>query len=92
MVGKKYSTPPEEINSTETIEEDCILVSEEELKVALEDLEKVEIENRDLKDNVNEADECIKKLREQVKKFKGIYKEVSEQLILANETLNDLKV
>lgn len=41
-----------------------------ELKLALEYLERIESENRDLRENVKEVDECIKKLREKINKFK----------------------
>jgi len=49
--------------------------SNKELEAALMDLEKSEAEVRDLKENLQQAGECISKLNEQVKKFKDKYKE-----------------
>lgn len=37
---------------------------DEALKTTLEDLESVEFENEDLKENVKVANECMKKLRD----------------------------
>lgn len=61
MVDRKYHIPLEEIPAIGYIEEDCMLDKYRELKVALEDLDKVEVENIDLKENLKEANECIRK-------------------------------
>lgn len=65
---------------------------DKELKITLEELESVELENEELKENIREANECVIKLREQIQKFKLRHKEVSIQLKQANETIEDLRL
>lgn len=67
---KKYPIPSEDIPAIEYTKEDCMLDKYGELKVALEDLNKFEDENRDLKENLKEENECIRKLRDQINKFR----------------------
>lgn len=88
----KYPTPLEEISSIEYTKEDCMLHKDEELKTTLEDLNKIENENGNLKENLKEANECIKNLREKIKKFKEIHREVNEQLKKTNEDITKLKI
>ncbi|XP_057866032.2 uncharacterized protein LOC131073587 [Cryptomeria japonica] len=64
----------------------------EDLRNYLEDFEVVENENKDLKENIQLANECIEKLREQIRKFKIRHKEVSEELKQENATILDMKV
>lgn len=64
MVDRKFPIPPEEILAIGYIEEYFILGKDGEIKVVLEDLKNVEGENRDLKENLKETNECIKKLRD----------------------------
>lgn len=63
-----------------------------ELQNTLEDLDKVETENRDLKENLEDVNKCVQKLKEQLKKFKDRHKEVTDQLKKANEDIVGLKV
>lgn len=72
--------------------ENCEVDKEGELKSTLNDLDKVEYENKDLKENIKDADESIKKLREKLKKATKIFKETNEQLKKSNETITNLKV
>lgn len=60
-----------------------------ELQTTLEDLDKVERENKDLKENLDEANECFWKMKQQLKKFKERHKEVNEQ---AKQEIIGLKV
>lgn len=62
----------------------------EDLRNVLENLEAIENENKDLKENIQLANECIEKLREQIQKFKIRHKEVSEELKRANSIIIDL--
>lgn len=63
--------------SRSIVEDDCI-IENKELNVALEDLEKVENEKESLKENLKVENDCIKNLRDQIKKFKERYIEVSD--------------
>lgn len=64
----------------------------EDLKHSLEDLQAVESENKYLKENIQLANECIKKLIEQIQKFKIRHKEVNAELKQENNTIADLKI
>lgn len=64
----------------------------EDLRNAFEDLEVVENENKDLKENIQLENEFIEKLRDQIWKFKIRHKEVSEELKQVNSTIANLKV
>lgn len=63
----------------------------DELWSMLEDLDKVESENKDLKENLDEANECVQKLKEKLKKFKERHREVNEKLKQANKEITKLK-
>lgn len=63
---------------------------DEDLKKALEDLESVESENEELKENVKIANECVQKLRKKIWKFKMRHKGVNNQLKQVKETIKDL--
>lgn len=53
---------------------------DEDLQTTLEDLESVESENEESKENVKVENECLQNLREQIWKFKLRHKEVNNQL------------
>lgn len=63
---------------------------DEDLKIALEDLESVESENEELNEKVKVANECVQNLREKIQKFKLRHKKVNNQLKEVNETIKDL--
>lgn len=63
---------------------------DEDLKMALEDLESVESENKELKENLKIENECVQKLREKIWKFKLRHKEVTNQFKKVNETIRYL--
>lgn len=64
---------------------------DEALKTTLEDLESVEFQNEDLKENVKVANECMKKLRDQIQMFKSSHQEVKTELKKVNGTIVSLK-
>lgn len=65
---------------------------EGELKSVLDDLDKVEFKNRELKENLKDVDECIKKFREKLKKATKRFKEKNGQVKQSNETITNLKL
>lgn len=62
------------------------------MKKTIEDLESVESKNEELKENINEANECIKKPRGQIWKFKKRQWEVNKEFKQVNETAMILKL
>lgn len=66
VAKKKYLVPSEEIFATE------------EFHISLDDLDKIENKKETLRENLKEENNCIKKLREQIKKFKERHREVSD--------------
>jgi phage shock protein A len=64
----------------------------EEINATLGELDKSEDEKENLKVKLKEANECIRKLREQTKKIKERQREVSVQLKKANVDITKLKV
>lgn len=82
----------EELNHSEEIQRVEPMDLSKDLRNSLKDLEEVEKENKDLKENVQLANECIEELIEQIWKLKVRHKEVSEYFKRANGTIADLKV
>lgn len=64
----------------------------EEIWTTLEDLDKVETKNRDLRDNTDQVNECIKNLKEQLKKFKDRHRETSKELKKVKEEITSLRI
>lgn len=67
MATRIYPTPLEEIPMVGVFEEDYI-IDMEELKSSLDDLDKAKYENRDLKKDLSDTNECINILRDKLKK------------------------
>lgn len=78
MATRKYPIPPKEIIPEGFTEEDCEVDMEGELKSALNDFDKEKVENKDLKKDLNDANACIKKLSEKIKKSTKRVKETNE--------------